>query len=106
MSIDQKKDEFYMTLTPTVTSALSSEEYEKSMRDFDNQLVKPIKLNPDKKWRATLMNAFIPIDLSLVKEANYKKYWFQYIWGEHKHAATIPVFEEKQYFISDGNNIQ
>ena len=80
MSIDQRNDEFYMTLTPTVKSALSSEEYEKLMSDFDTQLVKPIKVNPDKKWRATLMNAFIPIDLSLVKEAKYKSTGFS-IYG-------------------------
>ena len=63
-------DEFYMTLTPTVTSTLTRTKYEKLMSDFETQLQKPIQLNQKYKWRATLMNTFIPIDLSLVKSAN------------------------------------
>ena len=46
------------------------------MSDFETQVRKPIKRNPNMKWRATLLNAFIPIDLSLVKSASYNNYWF------------------------------
>ena len=99
-------DEFYMTLTPTVTSTLTRTKYEKLMSDFETQLRKPIKLNPNYKWRATLMNTFIPIDLSLVKSANYTNYWFQYVWGEQKSLSAIPVFSEKHLFISDGDHFQ
>ena len=84
ISVEQKNDEFYMTLTPTITSSLTSAKYEKLMSDFETQLrkPKPIKLNPNYNWHATLMNTFIPIVLSLVKSANYTNYWFQYVWGE------------------------
>ena len=106
MSVEQKNHEFYMTLTPTSTSKLSRTKYEKLMSDFETQLRKPIKLNPNMKWRATLLNAFIPIDLSLVKSASYTNYWFQYVWGEQKRLAGLPLFEEKHYFISEGDHFQ
>ena len=79
MCVEQKNHEFYMTLTPTSTSKLSHTKYEKLMSDFETQLRKPIKRNPNMKWRATLLNAIIPIDLSLVKSASYNKYWFHYV---------------------------
>ena len=106
MNVEQKNDEFYMTLTPTITSSLTRTKYEKLMSDFETQLRKPIKLNPNFNWRATLMNTFIPIDLSLIKSANYANYWFQYVWGEQKRLAAIPVFSEKYLFISDGEHFQ
>ena len=106
MSVEQKNHEFYMTLTPTITSKLSRTKYEKLMSDFETQLRKPIKLNPNMKWRATLLNAFIPIDLSLVKSASYNNYWFQYVWGEQKRLAGLPLLEEKHYFISEGDHFQ
>ena len=75
----QMNHEVYMTHTPTSTSKLSHTKYEKLMRDFETQLRKPITRNPNMKWRATLLNAFIPLDLSLAKSASYNKYWFQYV---------------------------
>ena len=39
-----------MTLTPTITSKLSCTKYEKLMSDFETQVRKPIKLNPNMKW--------------------------------------------------------
>ena len=99
-------DEFYMTLTPTVTSTLTRTNYEKLMSDFETQLRKPIKLNPKYKWYASLMNTFIPIDLSLVKSADYTNYWFQYVWSVQKHPSSIPVFSEKHLFISDGYHFE
>ena len=106
MSVEQKNDEFYMTLTSTITSSLTRAKYEKLMRDFETQLRKPIKLNPNVNWHATLMNTFTPIDLSLVKSVNYTNYWFQYVWDEQKRLAAIPVFSEKHLFISDGDHFQ
>ena len=106
MSVEQKNHDFYMTLTPTSTSSLTRANYEKLMSDFQTQLRKPIKLNPNFNWRATLMNTCIPIDLSLVKSAKYSNYWFQYVWGEQKCLAAIPVFSEKHLFISDGDHFQ
>ena len=103
MSVEQKN---HMTLTPTITSKLSRTKYEKLMSDFETQLRKPIKLNPNMKWQATLLNAFIPIDLSLVKSASYNKYWFQYVWGEQERLAGLPLFKEKHYFISEGDHFQ
>ena len=50
MSVEQKNHEFYMTLTPTITSKLSRTKYEKLMSDFETQLRKPIKHNPNMKW--------------------------------------------------------
>ena len=44
--------EFYITLTPTITSTLSLTKYEKLMSDFETQLRKPITLTPNMKWRA------------------------------------------------------
>ena len=58
MSVEQKNDEFYMTLTPTITSALTHAKYEKLMSDFETQFRKPIKLNPNYKWYAALTNTF------------------------------------------------
>ena len=65
-----------MTLTPTITYKLSRTKYERLMSDFEKQLRTSIKRNPNMKWRATLLNVSIPIDLSLVKTLNYTKYWF------------------------------
>ena len=106
MSVEQKNDEFYMTLTPTITSSLTRTNYEKVMSDFETQLRKPTKLNPNFNWCATLMNTFISIHLSLVKSAKYSNYWFQYVWGEQKRLAAIPVFSEKHLVISDGDHFQ
>ena len=99
MSVEQKNDEIYMKLTPTITSSLTRANYEKLMSDFETQLRKPIKRTPN-------LNTFIPIDLSLVKSANYATYWFQYVWGEQKCLAAIPVFSEKHLCISDGDHFQ
>ena len=98
VSVEQKNDEFYMTLTPTLTSSLTRAKYEKLMSDFETQVWKPIKRNPIFNWHATLMNTFIHNDLSLVESANYTNYWFPYVWGEQKRLAAIPVFSEKHLY--------
>ena len=73
-SVEQKNYEVYMTLTPKITCKLSRTKHEKLMSDFETQLRKPINLNPNMKWRATLLNVFIPIDLSFAKSVTYNKY--------------------------------
>ena len=75
-------------------SSLTHVKYEKVMSDFQTQLRKPINRNPNVNWRATLLNAFLPIDLSLVQSANYTTYWFQYVWGEQKRLSALPVCQE------------
>ena len=96
MSSKLRSNAFYMTLTPTVQSTTRSQ-YGKMMSDFSTQLRTPVRLNPAKKWRATLANIFIPLDTKFLNHGIYKHHWFQYIWCEAKQDG---IFEEKHYFLN------
>ena len=85
---------FFLTLTPT-KRATTREEQARFMSDFHTQLQSTIKLDPSKQWRATLVNAFIPIDLRYANVVHHQ--WFQYIWN--KTGAT--PFSQKYYFQND-----
>ena len=96
MNSTLRSNVFYTTLTPTVQSTTRSQ-YGKMMSDFSTQLRTPVRLNPAKKWRATLANIFIPLDTKFLNHGIYKHHWFHYIWCEAKQDG---IFEEKQYFLN------
>ena len=82
---------FYLTLTPTKRATTQAEQA-RFMSDFHTQLQSTIKLDPSKQWRATLVNAFIPIDLRYANVTHHQ--WFQYIWNK---SEPIP-FSQKYYY--------
>ena len=100
MTAKLRSKAFHMTLTPTIQSTTHSQ-YEKMMSDFSTQLRTFVKLDPSKKWKVTLTNAFIPIDTRFFNHhGKYQQQWFQYIWRE---SHRDDVFEEKHYFLN--NNV-
>ena len=96
MSCKLRSNALYMTLTPTEQSTARTQ-YGKMMSDFSIHLRIPVRLNPAKKWRATLANVFIPLDTKCLNHGIYKHHWFQYIWGE---ANQDEIFEVKHYFLN------
>ena len=89
-----KVNQFCLTLTPA-KRATTQVEQARFMSDFHTQLQSTIKLGPSKQWRATLTNAFIPIDLGYANVAHHQ--WFQYIWNK-----TEPMpFSQKYYYQSN-----